>query len=99
MKRTPFKPKPTWKKLRQISPKRCLELRTYSKIRRQFLLENPNCSVCLKRVSTDVHHKKGRGIYLNVVEFFLACCAECHRKITVNGRWAIQQGYSIDRLS
>jgi len=47
--------------------------------------------------ATEVHHKKGRGILLRVVEFWMAVCRECHQRIEREPNWAKRMGYSINR--
>ena len=49
------------KKMQKIEAK-------YSQLRREFLAEYPLCQAALHKCtnnSTEVHHKKGRGIYHN----------------------------------
>jgi len=74
--------------------------KTYSSLAKQFKLDHPICQVsyCTNE-SSDVHHKKGRGRYLNEVKFFLSVCRKCHNKIEENPIWAKEMGYSLSRLS
>lgn len=59
-----------------------MELRVYSVLAKDYLLDHPFCECgregC-KRKSDEVHHTKGRGTYLNVVELFKALSKVCHR--------------------
>lgn len=75
--------------------------RLYMEIRNNFLAEHPVCQCgadgCTG-VATEVHHKKGRGIWLLIVQYFLAVCHVCHRKIETRPEWAKENGYSVDRV-
>ena len=83
----------------KFSKKRAVENKKYSEIRLEFLEAHPKCEVCKFRDATTIHHKKGRGIYLCVIEFFLAACMPCHEKIELNPKWAKEKGYSISRTA
>jgi len=48
--------------------------------------------------STDVHHMKGRGKYLNDTSTWLSVCRTCHEWIENNPKDAKELGYSISRL-
>lgn len=78
------------------------ELAIYKILEKDFLKDNPICQCnrngCRRR-STEVHHKKGRGIYLNVVEFFLAVNRICHRWIEDHPKEAKELGLSLSRLA
>lgn len=82
--------------MRKFSLKQQRVNREYSKLRRQFLQDNPCCARCGKR-SEQVHHKAGRGIRTLWVEYWLAVCAPCHQWIELNDNKAIEMGYSIPR--
>lgn len=77
-----------------------------------YLLEHPTCELCLTEQkagnpefqrrpnpSEHVHHKKGRGKYLLVVEYFMAVCFPCHALIDRERSWAYQKGYLLKRLT
>lgn len=98
MKRSPFKRKPTWKKLKPISKKRNLALKIYSKLRREYLISHPICCICWIKKADQIHHKKGRGIYLNFAEYWLPVCSLCHRYIEDNRKEAREKGYLLDRI-
>lgn len=73
---------PTLKKspLRKVSKKHAAELRVYTKLRREFLMENPVCQFpgCAAE-ATDVHHAEGRGAQTtNKVDSFFALCRPHH---------------------
>jgi 5-methylcytosine-specific restriction endonuclease McrA len=101
MKRSPLKRKTPLKrggKLRKTSSKRRRQNEVYKDVREKFLCNNPVCQVCLFRMSSQVHHRRGRfGDRLNEVEYFLSVCFECHHKIHQNPQWAYRMGYMISR--
>ena len=88
MKRTP---------LRSRSAKLARLQRVYTKLRREFLTDNPWCLRC-GRTATEVHHKAGRGALLLAVETWAAMCHECHRYATEHPREAIERGWSLPRI-
>jgi hypothetical protein len=73
--------------------------KVYNDLRKVFLKENPRCAVFPSKLSTDVHHKKGRlgNNYLDV-STWLAVSRDAHRKIEDNPEWAYKMGYSELRL-
>lgn len=93
------------KPISKVSDKRKDQLKDYAVIRERFLL-NRWCGVhghpC---VPTEVHHMKGKAGFADDKEipllidtrFFLAVCRESHMKITEDSKWAISEGYSIQR--
>lgn len=83
--------------IRRVSKKRATELRQYSKIASDFLMANPKCQVCGDPAQA-VHHKRGRGIYLNRVEYFMACCNACHDRVHRSPGWARSQGFLLCRI-
>lgn len=90
--RTPINPK---------SDKKAVEDKIYSKLRKLFLERYPYCQARLDgctAVSTDVHHKKGRGEeYLNQ-DTWLSTCRTCHDWIEKHPIEAKELGFSINRL-
>ncbi len=72
--------------LRRVSKKRAVGLRIYSKLRKQFLEEHPYCQAyatiwypaCDSPPSVEIHHKRGRGKYLNETSTWLAVCRMSH---------------------
>lgn len=86
--------------IKSVSDKMTKELAKYRRLRSQYLEATPTCEVrgC-NRTATDIHHRRSRGIYLCVVEYFLAVCRPCHLKIESEVIWAKEQGYSVDRLT
>lgn len=68
----------------------------YSKLRGEFLAENPVCQVTgCREQSCDVHHKARRGKFLLRADTFLACCRPHHQQIEENPDWAKSQGYLL----
>ena len=86
--------------IKPVSDKMTKELAKYRRLRSQYLEATPTCEVrgC-NRGATDIHHKKSRGIYLCVVEYFLAVCRPCHQRIEMDVNWSKENGYSVNRLS
>lgn len=87
--------------IKPVADDRKQELKEYGKLRKVFLTKNYKCQVkgC-GNAAAEIHHKQGRenGRLLEV-EYFLAVCNSCHRKITDDSAWAIEQGYSLSRLA
>jgi len=86
--------------IKPVSDKMTKELAKYRRLRSKYLEATPTCEVrgC-NRAATEIHHRRSRGIYLCVVEYFLAVCRPCHLKIESEVIWAKEQGYSVDRLT
>lgn len=85
---------------RKISENHASKLREYWVLRDKFLEENKECKIELPgctKLSTDVHHTRGRGIWLLVVEFFLPSCRKCHDWVTEHSKEAIEMGLSERR--
>jgi hypothetical protein len=69
----------------------------YNAINRMFLIMNLECGVCGGN-SEEVHHKKGRdGILLFDIRFWLPVCRRCHERITIESKWAYNEGLSLSR--
>lgn len=94
---------PKEKKIRSIAPlskKRKRENKDYEKKKKEYLTKNIRCEVkgC-NQVSVDIHHKKGRvGKLLHDERYFMAVCRKHHTEIEISPSWAIEQGYSLQRL-
>lgn len=86
------------KPLRQISSKRSKELVIYYKLRREWMENVPLCEVCGGQ-ATDIHHKCGRGTYLNATQTWMSVCRECHIWIHNNPSESRNKGYICDRKS
>jgi len=97
-----YKSKPLIKKpINQKSKKMQAIDQAYTKLRRKFMEANPICNAalhCCSGLSTDVHHKKGRGEYHLVVDTWLSVCRPCHNWIEENPDEAKELGFSESRL-
>jgi hypothetical protein len=83
-------------RLRPISAKRRRVGAIYTKIRQEYLTENPICQVCHCSSSSQIHHMAGRvGSKLNDVKDFLAVCFNCHRRIHDNPAWAVANKFLV----
>ena len=82
------------------SKKMAKKNRDYSKLRKVFLTDKPNCMAsipgCALRAS-EVHHKKGRGKHHNNTSTWLAVCRSCHEWIETHPEQAIELGLTIKR--
>ena len=63
---------------------------TYSKERKQYLLENPFCFICSKPATT-IEHRKGRngkdenGVPMLIAkQYWAAACVECNLELERN---------------
>lgn len=84
------------REVKRITEKRAKQNREYLEIRVHFLEQYPMCQIggCNNK-STSVHHIQGRSNdLLTNPENFLAICNDCHEKVTVNSKWAIENNYS-----
>lgn len=90
------------KSISKFSKKMLENLKIYNILRKDYLKDHPICECgrngC-KRKSQDIHHKKGRGVYLNVVEYWLAVARVCHTWITENPKEAMVLGLTGSRLN
>lgn len=97
--------KPTARKkpIPKASPKRRIQETLYSRSRKVFINNHPKCEanlpqVCTK-ISTDVHHMKGRVGSLFLDErYWLSVCRGCHYWIEMRPEEAKLLGFSISRL-
>lgn len=98
--KTPLKSKRT--PISKKSKKMIANLKIYNVLRKDYLKDHPICECgrngC-KRKSVDIHHKKGRGIYLNEIKYWLAVARECHTWITEHPKEAMELGLIISRLN
>ena len=72
--------KPIPKKSQKMKEKDAI----YSKLRPIYLNSHPMCEVAWPGCtgpSTEVHHKKSRGIHHNDIETWVAICRHCHHHI------------------
>lgn len=96
-----IKTKPVLKKntkpIKKVSSKMSVQLTIYTKLRRVFLEKNPLCQASLHNCtlqSTDVHHKKGRGKYLNDPTTWLSVCRSCHMWIEEHPVESTEMGFT-----
>lgn len=96
MKRKPLKRKTGLKRtrIRRVSSRLSKELKRYYVLRDEFLKEKKVCEICGK-MATEVHHRKGRGKYLNDVSTWMAVERECHDVIHSSPRFARQMGWLL----
>jgi len=80
--------------IRKVSRKREMELKVYRVLREEYLREHPCCEFpgCATRAQ-DIHHKKGRGKWLNVSDHFMGLCRHHHRWIHDHPSQARGLGY------
>lgn len=100
--------KPCWffispsKPIKPRSEKRVKEESKYSKARKEYLADHPNCEARLigcTQLACQIHHKKGRiGELLYNKKFFLAVCDHCHKWIEAHPEEAKEKGFSLNRL-
>ncbi len=70
--------------------------RSYSKLRKEFLLEHSMCqlrAVDCSLTATDVHHKKGRGKYHLDTTTWMPLCRNCHSFIHEHIQEAKEYGF------
>ncbi len=89
--------------MRRLSKKRAKQYRDYSKVRKDFLLENPYCQAripgCMIE-ATEVHHSKGKiGDMLTDINNFVAICRSCHGWVETHPAKAKEMGLSKSRLA
>lgn len=86
--------------MRAVSKRRAAQLRTYRKLRDEYLTGHPRCEFpeC-GQVASDLHHKAGRvGALLTDVTRWAALCRPCHRWVTENPAAAYELGISEHRI-
>ena len=89
------------KPIRSKSSKLAALEQLYSKLRKDYLESNPSCQASLpgcSRVSTDIHHMKGRGPFLLDVASWISVCRQCHTWIELNPNEAKELNLSTNRL-
>ena len=72
----------------------------YSELRKEYLLKNHMCHACIDNctsLATEVHHKRGRGIYHLDISTWLPVCRNCHSWIELNPIDAKELGFSQKR--
>lgn len=96
----------TKKKFAAIAPfsaKQLQELKLYRIERDEYLHENPVCmakipGIC-RRSPTELHHAKGRGIYLRIQLYWRAFCHDCHMHVQEKMPMdqAVEKGFMVYR--
>lgn len=90
------------KPISKFSKKMLEDLKIFRVLKKDYLKDHPICECgrngC-KRKSKDLHHKKGRGIYLNDVRYFLALSRVCHSWVNENPKEAMELGLTVSRLT
>lgn len=88
--------------MRPLSKKRAAQNRLYMKLRAEYLQAHPRCETpwgC-GNAADQIHHKRGRvGALLLDTAHWLAICAVCHNRATLNPAEAIACGVSESRLA
>lgn len=97
------RPKPVKQvlKLKPKSKRLAKEGKLYTQLARKFLEENCYCQCAAKGCTghaTQVHHKKGRGIWFLIVKYFMAVCDNCHKHIHNNDKESRENGWLLDRI-
>lgn len=87
------------KRIKPVATKRQKQISKYYPLRNKYLEAHQVCEVddC-NNYSTNLHHKKGRENEMLInVEFFMACCSDCHPKRIheTNVKWAKKMGYLL----
>lgn len=84
----------TSKPIKRVSTKQAKRLANYSVTKAIYMASHPNCERCGAR-SEHLHHKMGRGIYLDNPNFYCALCANCHQWAEDNKNQARQDGWIL----
>ena len=74
----------------------------YTQLRKPWMENNPMCEANLvgcTHHSTDVHHKKGRGKWLLIVDTWMSVCRTCHTWIETHPVEATEMGYRESKIT
>lgn len=96
-----LKPPPPQRHIKKFSDRTRKKVGEYIALRELFLKEFPLCTTHLmgcEKIATEIHHMKGRGIYLNDVGTWLPVCRYCHHWIEMHPSEAKTLGFSQSRL-
>jgi len=90
------------KPIKKVSDKQSKLNYAYEVLRKQFLKNHQLCeasvvSNCLRK-SSEIHHKRGRGVYYLDSSTWLATCSHCHHWIEEHKEEAAAKGLSENRL-
>ncbi len=88
------------KPIRRRSKRMAKLMRQYNKQREVFLKLHPHCLVCVSnqddlpiQPATEVHHRKGRGLFLLDESTWVPVCAVCHRFVHDHPSWSYANGW------
>lgn len=86
------------KPIRRVSAKRAAALKIYQVERTAYLSEIMVCECNMGEtgctgLAQEIHHRCGRGPYLNDVSTWMAVCRPCHLFIHSHPSWARDWGY------
>jgi len=97
------KPKKVYAKPNKISEKQKAKNDVYLEMVKPFKALNDNCLAKIENVCTgkteDVHHSRGRGVYLLIMESWIPVCRNCHIYLHDNPLDAMKRGLSFSRLA
>lgn len=97
------KPKKVYAKPNKISDKRKELNKEYFILVEQFKKDNPYCKAKVNeycsKVTSEPHHRKGRGKYLLDISTWLPVCRNCHTYIENFPNIAREKGWSESRLA
>lgn len=88
--------------MKRVSDKLAEELYLYGVMRLRFLAVFTKCQASLRHCqyhANQIHHKRGRGLYLLDLLTWLAVCPSCHRRIEAEPANARIWGFTEDRLT
>lgn len=96
---------PTKVQFKPIAPRSSKRVKLdaeYSQLRKIYLTKHPMCEAALPKCTqqaTDIHHKKGRGKYLLVVNTWMAVCRTCHDWIELHPVEATDLGFRESKIT
>lgn len=94
-------PKEARKPIAKQSAKRKKLDAAYNVLAKSFKQRHPHCMARLEGcsgVTSDIHHMRGRNVYLLDESEFLAVCRNCHNWIELHPAEAKELGFSKNRL-
>jgi len=94
IKKTPLKK--SQKAISKFSQKQIGRQKQYQKLRLELLEKFPICTICNKNPATEIHHARGRGLFL--LEHLIPTCRPCHLWCHQNVEEATKLGYIISRI-
>lgn len=98
------------KPIRKVSKRMQSRLAEYRVLRDRYMSAHPWCEGCLweldrgirrrrhVQLSTDLHHKRGRGLFLCDVSTFMAMDRQHHDFCKEQGAEAMKRGWILSRL-